>query len=163
MLLEEAVDGLYRAFARYPRRAAIEVCPHCVGREDQDTLARLPLRSLSCAQLSRFGFKAMTTWGTPDDYKHFLPRILELASTPEAADWPGLDMQLIASKLQLAGCASWASPELAALRDFISALRETILAHDVDGHDGEVYDALDSLTAAASPRRTLIEPGDDAL
>lgn len=65
MLLQDAVDGLYRAFARYPRRDAIEICPHCVGREDQDTLARLPLRSLSCAQLSRFGFRAMTTWGTP--------------------------------------------------------------------------------------------------
>ena len=128
--LAEAIEELYRAFAHNHRRDAIDACPHCVGREEQDTLARVPLRTLSGRQLSRYAFKAMTTWGEPEDYKHFLPRILELALAREGRVWPGMDLQLIAGKIQLAGGKSWSETERGALERVFGAVWQTVLAHD---------------------------------
>jgi len=130
MTLAQCIEALYIAFAPYGRRDLIDGCPHCVGRAEQDTLARVPLRTLSCEQLSRYAFKAITTWGAPDDYKHFLPRIMDLAITQEGRGWPGLDLQLIAGKLQLAGWKSWPEAELDALERFAGALWQTVLASD---------------------------------
>jgi len=130
MDLAGAVDGLYDAFARYPRRAAMDSCPHCVGKAEQDVLARVPLRGLSCEQLSRYAFKAITTWGAAEDYKHFLPRILELALTREGLGWPGLDLEVIAGKIRLGGGAAWPEEERAALHAFLEAVWRTVLAHD---------------------------------
>src|SRR5262249_12479085 len=107
--LAQAIAALYEAFGRYRRRPSIDACPHCVGKKDQATLARAPLRNLSCAELSRYAFKAITTWGEAEDYKHFLLRILELAVTPEGREWPGLDLEVIAGKIQLAGWPTWPS------------------------------------------------------
>jgi hypothetical protein len=130
--LAEAIEGLYAAFAPYPRRDGVEACPCCVGRAEQDTLARVSLRALSCEELGQYAFKAMTTWGAPEDYKHFLPRILELAASTEGRGWPGLDLLLIAGKLQLAGRQSWPEAEREALHGFLHALWRIALAHDPD-------------------------------
>lgn len=122
MISPAEIERLYRAFAPYPRRASIDACPHCVGEERRETLARVPLRALSCDQLGPFAFRAMTTWGEALDFKHFLPRILELASTPEGTEWPGFDLEVLAGKLERAGWKSWPPEERAAvIRWFESA------------------------------------------
>lgn len=147
MTLAEAIEGLYRAFAPYRRRDAIDACPHCVDREEQDTLARVPLRTLSCAQSSRYAFKAMTTWGEPDDYKHFLPRILELAITGEGRAWPGMDLPLIADKIRLAGGSSWPQAEREALEHVLYALWQSVLAHDPTESPWTASDVLPGIAA----------------
>jgi hypothetical protein len=43
--LADAIEGLYGAFAPYRRRDAMDACPCCVRREEQDRLARVPLRT----------------------------------------------------------------------------------------------------------------------
>jgi hypothetical protein len=109
----ETTEALYAAFAAYPRRAQIEGCPCCVAAADQLPLHRVPLRKLTADDLGRFAWKAMTTWGDAQDYRHFLPRILELSLADNTE--PGLELGLIASKLEYGGFAEWPAPERTAV------------------------------------------------
>jgi hypothetical protein len=72
--------------------------------------------------LSTFAFKAMTTWGEPEDYKHFLPRILELAATPHTRGGLGFSLDVICGKLERAGWRAWPAPERDAIRAWARAL-----------------------------------------
>lgn len=142
-----AVEELYRVFARYPARPGMEGCPCCTTDEDKAELASAPLRELSARQIQRFAFKAITTWGEVEDYKHYLPRILELAAEPDPEHDIGLEPWLIAGKLKGNGWDGWPAPERKALEAWFIAFWEDILAHYRPGWDG--YDDLQFLENVA--------------
>jgi len=121
MTVIETTEALYAMFDGYPLRKHVEGCPCCVGREEATRLAWVPLRALSPGDLGRYAFKAMTTWGDVTEFKHFLPRILELAVTEEGASFPGLDLELIGHKLELAGWYEWPLNERDAVLDHLRA------------------------------------------
>ena len=77
---EIAIERLYSTFSKYPFKSTIEGCPCCVSDSDKFTLHSKALRDLQDEDLSRYAFKAMTTWGDVNDYKHYLPRIFELTA-----------------------------------------------------------------------------------
>ena len=52
-------------------------------KDDKSTLHSKQLRELEDEDLARYAFKAMTTWGDVNDYKHYLPRIFELSAKRE--------------------------------------------------------------------------------
>jgi hypothetical protein len=128
MDLATATAEIYRVFGAYPRRPRIDACTHCVDHEDHARLRRAPLRELSASDLDRYAFKAMTTWGDELDYKHFLPRILELAASAEGRGHFGFDLDLIAGKLTEAGLPDWPAPERAALAVYAAQLWVMVLA-----------------------------------
>lgn len=111
--LEGASEALYRAFAPYAG-AHLEGCPHCVSFGESAALRRAPLRALG-AELDRYLFKAMTTWGTEEDFKHFVPRLVERYAQ-------GTDAWLLCDKLAYAGWRSWAEPERAAVERYFLVL-----------------------------------------
>ena len=76
-----AIEELYKTFEKYPFKSTIEGCPCCVSDNDKSTLHSKQLRELEDDDVSRYAFKAMTTWGDVNDFKHYLPRIFELAAT----------------------------------------------------------------------------------
>ncbi len=115
--LLDAIEHLYAVFGRYPARP-VDGCPCCVTREDQAALAAAPLRALGEEHLSRYGNKALTTWGETPDFKHFLPRLLELAAA--GADWP-IDLEHQARKLEYAGWRTWPTVEREAVVGLFSA------------------------------------------
>jgi len=145
MALPDAFDALYRAFSGYGRSAQIDACPCCVDKLDQDVLTRGPLRGLDADELGKYAFKAMTTWGDAADYKHFLPRILELAIGGGRSSWPGLELEIIAGKLQMAGVQSWPAPELAALRECFFAWWQAVLARDPEDGAWRASDVLPAI------------------
>ena len=81
--LEIATENLYKTFSKYPFKSTIEGCPCCVTDSDKSTLHSKQLRELEDEDLSRYAFKAMSTWGDVKDYKHYLPRIFELTARRE--------------------------------------------------------------------------------
>ena len=118
--LRTAVDCLYEAFESY---ATLPVPLYYEGADPVGygaSLASKPLRELTNGDLDRFKWNALTTWGTPDDFRHYLPRMLELVATnermfldnPEVTfsqleyaawrDWPGTERQAIE-----AFCRAW--------------------------------------------------------
>ena len=149
MTLSEAIERLYVAFASRPRRESIDGCPHCVDTEDQARLARVPLRQLSSDQLSRFAFKAMTTWGEPQDYAHFLPRILELSVFGGEL---GLNLKFVAQKLSYGHWKSWPQHEQQAIREvYETAWRDELLSEPRRGRTSDLLDALFVLFGELSP------------
>jgi hypothetical protein len=146
--LEDAIGALYATFARYRVGDNFAGCPHCVDPRESARLAAAPLRDLSIADLDHYAFKAMTTWGTAEAFKHFLPRLLELA----AADPMGfLSLEVLFGKLAYAEWETWDPSEVLAVDDFLSALWTQTIQSDADDED-----ALDSVLSAIGSARSSI-------
>lgn len=141
-----AVEGLYRTFARYPLRACIEGCPHCRLEDAEARLHTAPLRALSPDDLAAFASKAMTTFGDVDDFRHFLPRLAELATFRT-----GWELPQLCRKLVYAHWESWAEPERAAIEAWLQALERVVAT---DGSDIAI-DPRDVVDASAVLGRNL--------
>lgn len=61
----------------------------------------------------------MTTWGTEEDFKHFLPRLAELYADGSLAEFS--DDAMFGSKLKYAKWLTWPVREINAVRLFLSA------------------------------------------
>lgn len=114
--LDEAVERLYDVFGVVPRPRRLEGCPHCVGPDEDLSLVSRPLRELSAQDLSRYAFKAISTWGTEADFRYFAPRVLDLTASGAMA-WPGF--QIVCGKLDMAGLRTWT--QRPAVEEFLRA------------------------------------------
>jgi hypothetical protein len=138
--LASAIDGLYRTFARYRLRPHTEGCADCVSESDHALIHAAPLRELTSRHLGKYGRKALTTWGNVNDFKHFLPRLLELMVVD--AEWP-VEQEIVAGKLLYASWATWPAAEKDSLHQF--------------------FEAWWNRTLSAFPAEPPIEPADTTL
>ena len=144
--LYTAIEQVYAAFAGYPLRHPVVGCPCCVSRADQEPIASNPLRRLDSADLERYVWKSMSTWGDADDFLHFLPRVLELiCDVRERGYLP--DLFIVFSKLSHVG--TWPEPEQQAIRIFLLAFWRWLLAGPPD-QEGTLFASsyLEALTYA---------------
>ena len=114
---EIATENLYSTFSKYPFKSTIEGCPCCVSGSDKSTLHSKKLRELEDNDLSRYAFKAMTTWGDVNDYKHYLPRIFELTAKRELI----VDTFVTLGKLDYGKWKEWNSDEQKSVDSFLKA------------------------------------------
>ena len=115
-----AVFELYRAFAHYKGVPDDDFCDHCIADEQQANLYSKPLEELAVDDLAMYAFKAMSTWGGVNQFKHFLPRLFELLAFDKDADrlWP----EVLISKLDHAKWGQWPDNENAQVRSYLKAL-----------------------------------------
>ncbi len=104
---DELIEQLYRIFSRYPFPARMEGCPCCVSDGHLRLLRSKPLRQLGDHELSRYAFKAMTTWGTAEDFKYYLPRLMELYVSGR----DNFDARLLMDKLSYGKWRTWPADE----------------------------------------------------
>lgn len=120
----------YSVFASVPRPRSLHVSP----LRDADKILRditsAPLRRLTADQLGEFATSAISTVGEPEDYRHYLPRILEL-SFGRALDM-GFEGWVIAGKLELAGWRTWPSDERQAIEAVFRAAFRRAIEMDTD-------------------------------
>lgn len=114
---EIAIDALYQIFAKYPFKSKIEGCPCCVSDTDKSTLHSKPLRKLEDDDLAYYAFKAMSTFGNLDDFKHYLPRIFELSAKGELT----VDTFVILNKLEDGNWLDWDKEEQITVRNFLKS------------------------------------------
>lgn len=117
--LDAALTALYPAFAIYPTPEKMHASPL---RDVQEILASLrsaPLGELDAEALQYYAATAITTVGSPHDFKHFLPRILHFS----AAGYPahGFSPEIFASKLLLADWSIWPVAERTAVANVFYA------------------------------------------
>lgn len=115
--LKTAIANLYVTFSHYPFRPEIDGCPHCIFAEDQKKLAAKALNLMESEDISRYSWKAMTTWGEVEDFKHFLPRLFELIATTGLA----YGHEVVLGKLEYAKWNDWEQAEKDAIRSFLLA------------------------------------------
>ncbi|QLY33757.1 hypothetical protein H0264_17325 [Nocardia huaxiensis] len=70
----DAQQRLYEVFARVPRPAVVDGCPHCVEPGADSCLPAVPVSELAPDQLARYAAKAMTTWGGVDEFQYSLEK-----------------------------------------------------------------------------------------
>lgn len=115
----------YSVFAPVPRPQRLHGSPlRNVDKILRDITAA-PLRRLTADQLGLFATSAITTVGEPEDYRHFLPRILELAI--EGGAHTGFEAGVIADRIVMAGWRGWSRDEREAVEGvFRAAFRRAI-------------------------------------
>lgn len=126
--LRAALDALYAVLAAYSRPTKWEVAS---GRPTSllQCLADTPLRELTYDALGSYSGWAMTTVGEPGHYKHFLPRIAELAVQGDCP-YLGTSPPALADKIIYAGFARWPDLEQQAVRTvFRAAFEQAVTEH----------------------------------
>lgn len=109
-----AIETAYDVFSAYRKPSAIEASTTEKADRIWREITSAPLRQLKTENLSHFAHSALYTAGTEMNYKHFLPRILELM----VIDGHGsFDADLIAGKLNYARFQTWPYGEIVAVRD----------------------------------------------
>lgn len=116
--LRAAIDKVYETFSKYPQPTDLDASPvHDLA--ERRPLITKPLKHLSVDDLAGYAMSAMTTIGEVEDYKHFLPRILELAIGSGV-----IEPEIVALKLQYGHWHDWPQQERNAV---IAAFQEACL------------------------------------
>jgi hypothetical protein len=126
--LERATEDVYRVFGSYPHPSKLEIEEYRDPEKVRQGLASKPLRELGGEELGAYAGWAMTTVGDADDYRHFLPRILELGIHDSV--WHGLEPWLVAGKLTYGEWRSWPIEEQRAIEEFFMAAWAVTVADD---------------------------------
>lgn len=113
--LELSVEHLYEIFSIYPLVEKMNGCPCCVSETDKEKLHIKPLRNLEENDLSRYIFKALTTWGNIEDFKYFLPRLFDICTKGSFK----IDIDILLRKLEYGNFGTWPENERAAVETFI--------------------------------------------
>lgn len=147
MELQSTIGRLYQVFQPYRLGPDFSGCDHCVDPRETEHLTKTPLRDLSLEDLRRYAFKAMTTWGEVTHFKHFLPRLFELA-----ADGPlDFELEILFGKLEYAKWEEWAPVERECVNDYLRALwLLTIRQPPPDEYDERVSTVLCAIGNASS-------------
>jgi hypothetical protein len=128
----QEIERLYSVLSRYRTPRQLEGCPCCTSPTEGDALIRKPLRTLTAPELEHYAFKALTTWGSIEDYKYFLPRIIELTAEGSLL----CDIEITLGKLQYGSFHEWPADEQQAVRDFVVAeWQEAVQSADTDRAD----------------------------
>jgi hypothetical protein len=123
--LAQAIENLYQIFSRYPFKSSIEGCPCCVSNTDKAALHSKPLRKLEDEDISYYAFKAMTTFGDLEDFKHYLPRIFELMTERKLV----VDTFVILGKLDYGKWYDWEQKEQNVIIRFLLAWWKNEINH----------------------------------
>ena len=133
--LTEAIEGLYRVFHKYPLRTDTD-CGDCFGHEEEKLHSK-PLRELTRDDLDIYAMDALYTWGTGDDFKHFIPRIFELlVGNSKHCSGPSLPSLVLAKLSYDSWCSthwrSWPEEEQRAIENFLSTVWGAALESDLE-------------------------------
>ena len=112
-----AIDEMYKTFSKYPLKSTIDGCPCCVSDSDKATLHSKELRKLEDDDISYYAFKAMTTFGDLEDFKHLLPRIFELSAKHQL----GVNTFVIIGKLEYGNWENWDKEEKETIYNFLNS------------------------------------------
>ncbi|WP_114777428.1 hypothetical protein [Botryobacter ruber] len=119
---KQAVENLYTVFSKYPLNPNMDASPLYPEKEVAKWNAAVsskPLREFTGDELAFFAFKVCYTWGGTDDYKHFLPRFLELIAQYKEAL---IESWVVFDKLNYCHWRDWPKQEYDAILLYLESL-----------------------------------------
>jgi hypothetical protein len=123
--LTSSIERLYEVFSPYAPPKHPVFCAHCVSDAEDAVLHNKPLRKLSAEDLGRYSFKAISTWGTVEQFKYLLPRLFELVIDQRL----GYDPEPLFKKPRYGDLASWPESERQAIYTYCASLWRFSLEH----------------------------------
>ncbi|WP_353777023.1 hypothetical protein [Winogradskyella sp. 3972H.M.0a.05] len=155
----DTINNLYKVFSPYTVIGDLSdrSCPCCIDRLDRKALFSKPLRELSEDDLGFYMRKAITTLGSVNDYKHFLPRILELVALSSEVKDDFIDFE----KLNYGNWLSWKEEEVFAIKLFFTTLLKNAL--ETNSKNMDDYILLNLIYNEDSLSETLLESDSERL
>lgn len=150
-----AVQGLYTAFARVPRPEQVDRCTNCcISEEELVRLVEVSREELTAEELSAYASNAPDTVGAEEDFRYFLPRLLDLAAQG-AFDWP--DQPWVVRRLRLVPWRDeWSASERDAVCAYLHAWwRQTLRASPGEDRLDEVLGTLGEVGGEADLQHCL--------
>ena len=140
--LKISIEKLYDIFAKYQGLSKLEGSPLYDDLETWNKQIRSKkLRELTADDLSLFVGKVILTWGDENDYRFFLPRILELTAELKAP----YDIWTLYSRLEDANWKTWDADEQTAINDFTLELWNNLLNDNSEKAEWEFKDYFHSI------------------
>ncbi len=121
-IINSEIEVLYAIFSTYSGRSDMPACdPCCVNSAAREELFGKRLRDLTHVNLSYYAHLVLSLWGDKNDFRHFLPRILELCTIPRPRGFQlQWDYWRILGKLKTeAGFWTWPKDEVEAVEIFL--------------------------------------------
>lgn len=135
--LKVSIEKLYDTFAKYQELSKLEGSPLYYDLDSWNKQLRSKkLRELTDEDLSRFAGKVILTWGDENDYRFYLPRILELTAELKTP----YDIWTLYSRLEEANWKAWEIEEQNAINDFTLELWSNLLNDNSEKAEWEFKD-----------------------
>lgn len=144
--MEQAAKGLYETFSPYRVGDDFVGCDCCVSAGESTKLASKPLNLLTYDDLEHYSRSAMSTSGNVRHFKHFLPRLMELA-IDHRDDF--LDLAVVFGKLRYARWQSWSPREVDAVSVYLRDYWRYQLSLDIENPYSDAIDTVLCAEAAA--------------
>ena len=140
--LKISIEKLYDIFAKYQGLSKLEGSPLHDDLETWNKQIRSKkLRELTDDDLSLFAGKVILTWGDENDYRFYLPRILELTAELKTP----YDIWTLYSRLEDANWKTWHSDEQTAINEFTIELWNNLLTDNSEKAEWEFKDYFHSI------------------
>lgn len=136
--LRNALDEVYATFGGYPAPKTLEAPDYRKPKRLLALLTAKPLALLTSDDIGPYTGWAMTTVGGVEDYKHFLPRILELAALGSNVHLCG-DPELLANRILYGGFPTWPDKERTAILTVYDAAWRQALRTSPEEVDAEEW------------------------
>jgi hypothetical protein len=140
--LKISIEKLYDIFAKYQGLSKLEGSPLY---DDLKTwhkqLRSKKLRELTDEDLSLFAGKVILTWGDENDYRFYLPRILELTAELKTP----YDIWTLYSRLEDANWKTWNADEQTVINEFTVELWNNLLTDNSEKAAWEFKDYFHSI------------------
>jgi hypothetical protein len=114
---DKALADLYATFETAPPKEIVG-CFCCLDADERKVLLARPLGALTSDQLAPYASSVFLTVGDVNDYRYFLPRILDLSAS-DLAWWPS--PELAVGALARAEWDAWPDVEREAIEAFLRA------------------------------------------
>jgi hypothetical protein len=124
MQVIQAIESLYNVFSQYPRPKDFNACVCCVNDLEKVIMLNTPLQDLTAANLKSYATSLFHTVGGMEDFRYFLPRIMEIYTT---SDFSYPDIEIVLKKLALANWLNWPQQDQAAVIAVIDAKFDELL------------------------------------
>ncbi len=122
------IQQLYTLFSSGAPPQTLIGCPCCTTTLTQTKWHQNDVALIDASSISDYTFKAMSTYGTVENFRYFLPRILELLASQQLQ----IDRSLVWSKLKYGQWTSWPIREVAAIRQFLEVYWNNHLMQTTD-------------------------------
>jgi hypothetical protein len=116
--LKEIILEGYKLFSNYKITSKLDVCPCCVSEEEQAVLIKTPLENIPLEALSIYNNSATSEVININEFKYFLPRMLELIAELK---FPSHSVEITLSRIGYTSLENWLEAEVVFLRKFMES------------------------------------------
>ncbi len=147
--LESAIDKLYEQFSIYDGKG-MDFCGFCYSEEEIHYLMSTPTAEINTDKARKLLWEVCDHWGLVVNYKHYIPRLLEVLAPPESQD--DLYPLHLFETLEHLKFSTWPAKEREAVMAYLDAVTPYLADLDFfdDESESDWKDGMDAIKSGHS-------------